>query len=134
VIDLEGRIALMGTPTATAPWVESMVRVTVNDGRLTVSSDVSSNNAKIVYIDVNSTAFAHLDDSMLNLDFDGSSNPITLATSGGNITTTRNGTTYLFASASVAEITGNGTASADHLIVSSPISQALDFRTPAGAI
>jgi hypothetical protein len=127
VIDLEGRIALQGTPTAAAPWIESIVRVTVSDGRLTVSSDISGKNDKIAYIDINSTPFATLDGSTLNLNFDGSANPITLGTSGTDITATRSGTTYSFPSASVAGITGNGTASADYLVVNSIISQPMNF-------
>ena len=127
VIDLEGRIALQGMPTAAAPWIESTVRVTVTDGRLTVSADATGKNDKIAYIDINATAFATLDGSMLNLNFDGSSNPITLGTSGTDITATRGGTTYSFPSASVASITGNGTASADHLAVNSIISQPMNF-------
>ena len=31
VIDLEGQIALLGAPTTSAPWIESIVRVTVTD-------------------------------------------------------------------------------------------------------
>jgi len=127
VIDLEGQIALQGTPTAAAPWIESIVRVTVSDGRLTVSSDVTGSNDKIDYIDINTAAFAHVDGSTLNLDFDGSSNPIVLAGDGSNITATRNGTTYSFPSASVAGIMGNGTVSGDRLIVNSVIPQPLNF-------
>jgi beta-galactosidase len=127
VIDLEGRIALQGTPTAAAPWIDSIVRVTVTDGRLTVSSDVSGRNDKIAYIDINAAAFATLDGSTLNLNFDGTANPIALGTSGTDTTATQSGITYSFPSASVAGITGNGTAAADHLIVNSIISQPLNF-------
>src|SRR5205823_11329358 len=72
------------------------------------------------------------DGSTLSLDFDGSANPITLATNGTNITATRNGATYSFPSVSVATIAANGTTSADHLIVNSIISQPVNFLGGAG--
>src|SRR5206468_4102693 len=89
-------------------------------------------NDKIDYIDINTTAFAHLDGSTLKLDFDGSANPITLGTSGSDIIATRNGATDSFPSASVASIAGNGTTSTDHLIVDSIIAQPLNFTGGAG--
>jgi beta-galactosidase len=127
VIDLEGRIALQGVPTTSAPWIESTVRVTITDGRLTVSADVSGKNDKIAYIDVNTAAFAHLEGSTLNLDFDGSANPINLASDGSSIMATRNGTTYSFPSASLAGIVAHATTAADHLIVNSDIAQPVSF-------
>jgi hypothetical protein len=107
--------------------------VTVTDGRLTVSADASGKNDKVAYIDVNSTAFAHLDGSTLNLDFDGSSNPINLASDGTSIMATRNGSTYSFPSGSIAGIVANATASADHLIVNSVVPQAVRFLGGGGS-
>jgi hypothetical protein len=53
VYNREGHPALSGTPTSAAPWVESIVRVSMSDGRLTLSNDPAGSNQKIDYIDVN---------------------------------------------------------------------------------
>ena len=55
-LDLEGKLALSGTPTTANHWVESYVRVTVTDGFLTLSNDSSASNNKIDYIDINTAA------------------------------------------------------------------------------
>ena len=55
-LDLEGRLALSGVPTSSAHWIEATVRVTVTDGRLTLSSDSGASNNKIDYIDINTAA------------------------------------------------------------------------------
>jgi probable HAF family extracellular repeat protein len=51
-ISAEGVVAVSGTPSASAHWFEGTVRVTVSDGRLTITSASGSANNKINYIDV----------------------------------------------------------------------------------
>jgi hypothetical protein len=51
-INAEGVMAVSGTPSASAHWFEGTVRVTVSDGRLTITSAAGSANNKIDYIDV----------------------------------------------------------------------------------
>jgi fibronectin type 3 domain-containing protein len=51
-IDVEGVLAINGTPTASNLWLERTIEVTVTDGLLTVSNAPGSQNNKIDYIDV----------------------------------------------------------------------------------
>lgn len=53
-INVEGMLAVDGTPTGAAHWVEGTVTVTVGDGRLTIASATGSSNNKIDYVDITS--------------------------------------------------------------------------------
>ena len=55
-LNIEGRLALEGTPTENWPWIGSVVRVDVTDGRLTISNNAAGSNNKIAYIELNATA------------------------------------------------------------------------------
>lgn len=50
--NLEGQLALSGTPTKTALFVESTMAVTVADGRLTLSNAAGAANNKIAFIEI----------------------------------------------------------------------------------
>jgi unsaturated chondroitin disaccharide hydrolase len=54
--DVEGTLAVNGTPTSARRWVEGNVQVTVNDGRLTVKSAAGAVNNKISFLEVIPTA------------------------------------------------------------------------------
>ena len=49
---LEGTLALSGTPTAASPWIDRTVTVTVNDGRLTLTSASGADNNKVCLIEI----------------------------------------------------------------------------------
>jgi hypothetical protein len=51
-INVEGVLAINGTPTSATRWVENTVTVTVTDGRLTVSNATGAVNNKLNFIDV----------------------------------------------------------------------------------
>ncbi len=51
-ISVEGRLAVSGTPTGAARWLEGTVSVIVTDGRLTVANAAGAVNNKLNYIDV----------------------------------------------------------------------------------
>jgi fibronectin type 3 domain-containing protein len=51
-IDAEGVLALSGTPTAAATWIENTVTVAVTDGRLTIKNAKGAVNNKIDFIDI----------------------------------------------------------------------------------
>ena len=51
-IAVEGVLTVSGTPTAAAHWVEGTSRVTVSDGRLTITNATGSSNDKLDYVDV----------------------------------------------------------------------------------
>jgi probable HAF family extracellular repeat protein len=53
-LNVEGTLALTGTPTATTHWFEKTVRVAVSDGRLTISNAAGSSNNKLNYVDITS--------------------------------------------------------------------------------
>lgn len=50
--NVEGTLAVSGTPTAATHWFEGTVTVTVTDGRLTVSNGAGASNNKINFIDI----------------------------------------------------------------------------------
>jgi hypothetical protein len=76
-------------------------------------------------------AFAWMGASQdLRIEFDGTSVPITLATSGANITATRNGQTLPFAG--VNTIVALGTGNDDALEVNGPLTPALQFSSGNG--
>ena len=51
-MNLEGRLALTGTPSGDVRWFRSTVNVQVGDGRLTLSSAAGAVNNKIAFIDI----------------------------------------------------------------------------------
>jgi probable HAF family extracellular repeat protein len=51
-ISAEGVLAVSGRPSAAAPWVEGTARVTVTDGRLTITSAAGAVNNKLNYVDI----------------------------------------------------------------------------------
>jgi hypothetical protein len=51
-INVEGVLAINGTPTNSSHWVENTVQVAVSDGKLTVSNASGSSNNKIDEIDI----------------------------------------------------------------------------------
>jgi probable HAF family extracellular repeat protein len=51
-LKVESVVALSGTPSTSTHWLESTVRVTVTDGRLTVTNAPGSSNDKLNYLDV----------------------------------------------------------------------------------
>jgi galactose oxidase len=51
-INVEGALAINGTPTSGTRWFSNTVTVTVSDGRLTVSNATGSSNNKICFIDI----------------------------------------------------------------------------------
>jgi hypothetical protein len=57
-INVEGVLAIDGTPTTSQRWFDNTVTVTVSDGRLTVSSAAGASNNKISFIDISPAAAA----------------------------------------------------------------------------
>jgi glucose/arabinose dehydrogenase len=55
-MNLEGQLALSGTPTPTARWVEATKTVTVSDGKLTLTNAAGSLRNKLDFIEVTSTS------------------------------------------------------------------------------
>jgi glucose/arabinose dehydrogenase len=55
-INVEGVLAVSGTPTSSQRWVEGTVTVTVTDGRLTVSNAAGAQNNKIAFLEINAVA------------------------------------------------------------------------------
>ncbi len=51
-INLEGTLALSGTQTSTARWIDRTVIVNVTDGRLTLSNGAGTTNNKICFIEI----------------------------------------------------------------------------------
>lgn len=51
-INVEGKLAVNGTPTKSNPWVEGTVTVNVTDGKLTVSNGSGAINNKICFIEI----------------------------------------------------------------------------------
>jgi parallel beta-helix repeat protein len=51
-VNAEGVLAVSGTPTTSAPWIDGTVVVTVSDGRLTLTNASGSVNNKLCFIDV----------------------------------------------------------------------------------
>lgn len=51
-INIEGSLAVNGTPTKSNPWVEGTVTVNVADGKLTVSNAAGAVNNKICFIEI----------------------------------------------------------------------------------
>lgn len=49
---LENTLALSGSPSASSPWVDRTITVTVSDGRLTLSSASGADNNKISLIEI----------------------------------------------------------------------------------
>ena len=77
-----------------------------------------------------SSAFAYMQGNTLFLNFDGTSTPITLGTSGSNITATKNGTTLSFAG--VTTIFAQGTPGDDVLQINGSIPHQLTFGNGNG--
>lgn len=50
--NVEGTLALSGTPTDANHWIEGAVTIAVNDGRLTVSNSAGSVNNKLDFIEI----------------------------------------------------------------------------------
>jgi hypothetical protein len=53
-MNLEGQLALAGTPAGRARWFESTTRVQVTDGRLTLTNGAGAVNNKIAFIEIRS--------------------------------------------------------------------------------
>jgi hypothetical protein len=51
-INVEGVLAVSGTPTSANRWIEGTVTVTVTDGRLTISNGAGAVNNKINFVDI----------------------------------------------------------------------------------
>jgi hypothetical protein len=51
-IQVEGVLALSGTPTSTTHWIEGTVTVNVTDGRLTITNGSGASNDKICFVEV----------------------------------------------------------------------------------
>jgi glucose/arabinose dehydrogenase len=54
--NVEGVLAINGTPTTAARWLEGVVTVTVTDGRLTLNNATGASNNKINFIEITSAA------------------------------------------------------------------------------
>ena len=50
--NIENRLALSGTPTSGSRWIESIVRVTVTDGKLTITNASGASNNKLNFVEV----------------------------------------------------------------------------------
>jgi uncharacterized delta-60 repeat protein len=55
-MNLEGQLALSGTPSGLTRWFESTVNVQVSDGRLTLSNAAGAKNNKIAFIEIRAAA------------------------------------------------------------------------------
>jgi hypothetical protein len=53
-INVEGTLAINGTPTSATHWFDNTVTVTVNDGRLSVTNAAGASNNKVCFIEVTS--------------------------------------------------------------------------------
>jgi hypothetical protein len=53
-LNVEGVLTVNGTPTSTNHWIEGTQTVTVNDGKLTVSSASGFSNNKLCFIEITS--------------------------------------------------------------------------------
>ena len=51
-LDVQGTLAVSGTPSTSHHWFEGSVIVTVTNGKLVVSNGAGSSNDKIDYIDI----------------------------------------------------------------------------------
>jgi glucose/arabinose dehydrogenase len=51
-LNVEGTLAVNGTPTSSNRWVEGTVTVTVSDGKLTITNAAGASNNKICFIEV----------------------------------------------------------------------------------
>jgi hypothetical protein len=51
-INVEGALAINGTPTSSTRWFDNTVTVTVTDGRLTISNASGAANNKICFVEV----------------------------------------------------------------------------------
>ena len=51
-LDVQGTLAVSGTPNSSDHWFEGSVIVTVTNGRLVVTNGTGSSNDKIDYIDI----------------------------------------------------------------------------------
>ncbi len=71
------------------------------------------------------TAFAYMSGSALDVQFDGTTTPITLGTSGSDITATKGGTTLTFSG--IASINALGTSGSDNLEIDGSIGSPLAF-------
>ena len=78
-----------------------------------------------------SSNFAYMQGNTLFLNYDGTNTPITLGTSGANITATKNGTTFSFAG--VTTIFAQGTPNDDVLEINGAIPHQLTFGNGNGA-
>jgi N-acetylneuraminic acid mutarotase len=52
-INVEGILAVSGTPTNSSHWIEGTKTVTVGDGRLTISNGSGASNNKIAFVEIN---------------------------------------------------------------------------------
>jgi hypothetical protein len=57
-IEVEGKLVVDGVPTPENPWVSGSAFITVQDGRLTLSSGESALNNKINYLEITALGFA----------------------------------------------------------------------------
>jgi hypothetical protein len=55
-LNAENALILEGTPNSAAPWVEGTARVTVTDGRLTITNASGSVNNKLAFVEIVSAA------------------------------------------------------------------------------
>ncbi|MGE0430908.1 MAG: hypothetical protein AB7K09_16390 [Planctomycetota bacterium] len=55
-VDVENKRVVNGSPTTANPWVEGTITVTVNDGRLTLSSSGGARDNRICFVDITSAA------------------------------------------------------------------------------
>src|SRR5262249_32931838 len=53
-VNVEGTLAVSGTPSGGTLWFDNTVNVTVSDGRLTVSNGAGASNNKVCFIDITS--------------------------------------------------------------------------------
>ncbi len=53
-LNVEGTLAINGTPSSATRWFDNTVTVTVSDGRLTVSNATGASNNKVCFIDITS--------------------------------------------------------------------------------
>jgi len=121
----EGALVVNGTPTTAAHWIEGTVRVTVTDGRLTVSNAAGAVNNKIDYIDVTrvttTTGLARSADRLVYTDVSGGA-----ASAAQTLTLTNTGTTAV----SLTSLALSGAAASSFAITSAP---ALPASVAAGA-
>lgn len=68
-INVEGKLALSGTPSGDVHWFSRLTMVMVEDGRLTVTNGAGAVNNKIAYIEIRSPATPGAEAGMASTDF-----------------------------------------------------------------